>query len=394
MDLTKNDSPYFLSVYNRFPFEIDHGQGVYLFDTQGQPYLDFLSGIAVNALGYQHPAIEKALLKQIKRNLHLSNYFLQDTQKKLAQRLIKISGYNQLFFTNSGTEAIEGLLKIAKKWGKLNHKSEIIALKGSFHGRTLGALSITMQDKYQQSFLPLLPNCKSVTANDITELKRVVNENTLALFYEGIMGEGGIRPLTPEFITAIYELKQKFNFLVFADEIQTGVGRTGYFYYFQKYGFRPDGFATAKGLGGGLPLGAFLINENLTEVLKKGEHGTTYGGNPLACAAGLATVDIVSQKEFLNHVTITGNYFKEQLQRLAKKYGQQIVDVRGAGLMLGLEVREKPSELMFTASKNGLLCNTAGGNTLRFVPPLIIEKKHVDEAVLKLEKTLSEVFGH
>ena len=383
----------FLNVYKRFPFEVEKGNGVYLFDKQGKRYLDFLSGIAVNALGHQHPLIKEAILKQLNRNLHLSNYFVQDIQIELAQRLLQLTEYSGLFLTNSGTEAIEGLLKIAKKWGNLNHKSKIIALTGSFHGRTLGALSITMQEKYQKSFLPLLPDCLAIPANDPAALEQAVDEQTLAVFYEGIMGEGGVRPLDPRFLQTMYALRDKFNFLIFADEIQTGVGRTGFFYYFQKSGLRPDGFATAKGLGGGLPLGAFVVNQKLSHVLNTGEHGTTYGGNPLACASGLAAINLISEESFLNQVKKTGKYFKHQLQKMANEFPEHIIEVRGEGLMLGLEVREKAGEMMFSAAEQGLLFNIAGGNTLRFVPPLIIENKHVDQAMEKLYNTFRKVFG-
>ncbi len=383
---------FFLNVYKRFPFEVDRGEGVYLFDKQGKKYLDFLSGIAVNALGHQHPKINRAILEQLNRNLHLSNYFVQDVHLKLASLLIEKTGFSRLFFTNSGTEAIEGLLKVAKKWGREQGKTEIVALQGSFHGRTLGALSITMQEKYQKSFRPLLPNVQSIPPNDLQALKDVLNENTLAVFYEGIMGEGGVKPLNPAFLDALYQAREQFGFLIFADEIQTGVGRTGAFYYFQKTGHKPDGIATAKGLGGGLPLGAFLLNEKLSPVLTRGEHGTTYGGNPLACAAGLAVVQTVSKPEFLDQVTQTGKYFEQQLQSFRLDFPELITDVRGVGLMLGMEVKEKAAELMFAGAEEGLIFNVAGGNTLRFVPPLIIKPEHVDEALQKLRRAFLKVF--
>ena len=393
MNVLQNANRYLVNVYKRFPLDVERGEGVYLVDKNGHKYLDFLAGIAVNALGYQHPRIQKAILAQLNRNLHLSNYFIQDVQVELARRLVELTGYRRVFFTNSGTEAIEGLLKAAKKWGNLHQKSEIIALQGCFHGRTLGALSITMQEKYQKSFRPLLPGCRMIPANDTAALKQAVNENTLAVFYEGIMGEGGVRPLDVGFLKELYQLRERFDFLVFADEIQTGVGRTGYFYYFQKDGFRPDGFATAKGLGGGLPLGAFVLDEKLAEIFAPGEHGTTYGGNPLACASGLATVNEVAQQSFLNHVAQVGRYFKEQLGVFAGKYPEHIVAVRGEGLMVGLEVKERARDLMDAAFENGLLFNIAGGTTLRFVPPLIIEKAHVDEAIEKLQLTFQKAFG-
>ncbi|RLD13275.1 aspartate aminotransferase family protein, partial [candidate division KSB1 bacterium] len=329
MDLFERARNFILPVYKPFPIDVDHGEGVYLYDKNGRAYLDFLAGIAVNALGYRHPAIQEALLKQIQRNLHLSNYFIQDVQIDLAEQLVKLSGLSKVFFTNSGTEAIEGILKVIKKWGNLNNKSEIIAFEGSFHGRSLGALSITIQAKYQKSFFPLLPNIKTVPANDPQAFKEAVNEHTLAVFYEGIMGEGGVRPVSEDLLQAIYQGREQFGYLVVADEIQTGVGRTGAFYYYQKRGVMPDVIATAKGLGGGLPLGAFVLSEPLSTVLQRGEHGTTYGGNPLACTSGLATVNVVSDPAFLERVQKVGRYFKNQLQKYAEQYPDIVKDLRG-----------------------------------------------------------------
>ncbi len=393
MDIFTRGKKYLIDVYKRFPLDVDRGEGIYLFDKQGKKYLDFLAGIAVNALGYQHPAVNEAILKQLHRNLHLSNYFLQDIQIALAEQLVTISGLSKVFFTNSGTEAIEGLLKLVKKWGNRNRKNEIIAFSGSFHGRSLGALSITMQEKYQKSFEPLLSNIKTVPCNDVQAFESAINDRTLAVFYEGIMGEGGVRPISEELLTAVYRGRERFGYLIITDEIQTGVGRTGTFYYYQKSGFMPDGVATAKGLGGGLPLGAFIVNEELGTILEKGEHGTTYGGNPLACASGLATVKIVSQPKFLRHVTEVGKYLKKRLVTLAEQYPSIILEIRGEGLMLGMEVNQKAPELMFEACAQGLLFNIAGGNVLRFVPPLIIDKPAVDEAAEKLRHAFVKIFG-
>ncbi len=392
MELLDKAKKYLLSVYKPFPIDVDYAKGIYLYDKSGKQYLDFLAGIAVNALGYQHPRIQKAILEQLNRNLHLSNYFLQDVQVNLAEKIVEASGLSKVFFTNSGTEAIEGLLKIIKKWGNTHGKNEIIAFQGGFHGRSLGSLSITIQDKYQKSFLPLLPNIKTVPANDARAFSEAISEQTLAVFYEGIMGEGGVRPVSQELLDAIYEGRKKYGYLVVADEIQTGVGRTGAFYYYQKRGVMPDAIATAKGLGGGLPLGAFVVNEALSNVLQRGEHGTTYGGNPLACASGLATVETINTPDFLKHVQTVGEYFKEQLQAFAKTYPDIVKDVRGEGLMLGLEVGEKALDLMAEGCNQGILFNVAGGTTLRFVPPLIIEEKDVDEAIEKLHRTFVKIF--
>jgi len=383
---------YFLDVYKRFPIDVDRGQGVYLFDKNGDKYLDFLAGIAVNALGYNHPNIIKAIMGQLQRNLHLSNYFVQDIQVKFAEKLLSLLPYPKLFLTNSGTEAIEGLLKVVKKWATINGKSEIIAFEGSFHGRSLGALSLTMQEKYQKNFLPLIPNIIKVPRNNLDAFEASVNERTAAVFFEGISGEGGVRPLKAQIIKKMIELKQKYGFLIIADEIQTGVGRTGTFYYYEQTGIIPDGIATAKALGGGLPLGAFLLSEALAAIFELGEHGTTYGGNPLACAAGLASIEIISNESFLDKVRQNGAYFKEMLKGLQSEYSDIIKDVRGKGLMIGVEVGEYASAILKTAFNQGLLFNIAGGDTLRFIPPLIVSRSHIDEAFDKLSLTFKSLF--
>ncbi len=383
---------YFLNVYKRFAIDVDRGNGVYLFDKNGDKYLDFLAGIAVNALGYNHPDIIKAMLSQIQRNMHLSNYYIQDIQIQFAEKLLSLVPHSKLFLTNSGTEAIEGLLKTVKKWGNLHGKNEIIAFDGSFHGRTLGALSLTMQKKYQHNFLPLLPNIISVPRNDVTALNAAVNENTAAVFFEGISGEGGIRPLSSQMIKAMVELKERYGYLMIADEIQTGVGRTGSFYYFEQIGIVPDGLASAKALGGGLPLGAFLLSEQLCNIFEIGEHGTTYGGNPLACAAGLVSIEIISKQPFLQKIRENGEYFKNLLKELKSDYENIIRDVRGRGLMVGVEVGVHAAAIFNEAFNQGLLFNIAGGDTLRFVPPLIINRAHIDEAIDKLYLTFKTLF--
>ncbi len=392
MDLFEKAQKYLLPVYKPFPIDVDYGKGIYIYGKDGKKYLDFLAGIAVNVLGYQHPQVQKAILEQLNRNLHLSNYYVQDVQIELAEQLVNVSGLSKVFFTNSGTEAIEGLLKLCKKWGNLNNKSEIIAFKGSFHGRSLGSLSITIQEKYQKSFFPLLPNVKTVPANDPKAFQETVNKNTLAVFYEGIMGEGGVRPVKQELLDAIYKGRDQFNYLIIADEIQTGVGRTGAFYHYQKHNVMPDAIATAKGLGGGLPLGAFVVNEKLSNVLQRGEHGSTYGGNPLACASGLATLKTINNEAFFKHVQKVGEYFKRKLKTFAEHHASIVKEVRGEGLMLGIEVGKKAPELMAEGCNQGLLFNVAGGNSLRFVPPLIIDEPAVDEAIEKLQRTFARIY--
>lgn len=393
MDLFQKGQKYFFDVYKRFPMDVEKGKGVYLYDKNGMCYLDFLAGIAVNALGYNHPAVMAAIEKQLKRNLHLSNYFLQDIQVELAEKLLNLTSFSKIFFTNSGTEAIEGILKLLKKWGKQHNKNEIIAFEGSFHGRSLGALSITIQKKYQKDFLPLLPNIRIVPFNEVEALENAFNEKTLAVFFEGIAGEGGVRPVSQPIYDAIDRGRKKYGFQLVADEIQTGVGRTGSFYYYEQSGLIPDAIASAKGLGGGLPLGAFLVSEELSDVFHRGEHGTTYGGNPLACATGLAVVSLVSEQNFLNTVQQRGKYLRGLLQEIKEEFSDYTVDVRGVGLMAGLEVKKDAFKIMDAAFEQGLIFNVAGGNTLRFVPPLIVEESEIDEAYEKLRRTFKQIFN-
>lgn len=392
MDVLQEAPQYFLEVYKRIPVNITHGNGVYLYDDKDEKYLDLLAGIAVNALGYNHPRVKAALLEQAEKNLHLSNFFVQEVQVRLAKKLIELTPFDKVFLTNSGTEAVEGLLKLVKKWGNSRSKHKIISFEGSFHGRTLGAASITGQDKYRKNFQPMLPNIEFVPYNDIEAFNKTVSRDTCAVFFEGISGEGGIKPVSDEMLRAIMDGKKKYDYLVITDEIQTGIGRTGKFYNFQHYDFIPDAIATAKGLGGGLPLGAFLVAEHLNSVFDYGEHGTTYGGNPLACATGLATVEIVSQEDFLNNVIETGDYFRDKLSGLAKLYPGVIKEVRGRGLMLGAEVHHSAELIMKKGIENKLIFNIAGaGTTLRFVPPLILENNHIDQAISTLSSIFSDI---
>ncbi|HES59991.1 MAG: acetylornithine/succinylornithine family transaminase [Calditrichaceae bacterium] len=392
MDILALEKEYFLNVYKRFPAEIEKGEGAYLIDKQGNSYLDFLSGIAVNSLGHKHPSIIASLQKQIERNLHLSNYFVQDIQVDLAKKLLDLTPFSKAFLTNSGTEAIEGLLKLVRKWGNNKGKNEIIAFEGSFHGRSIGSLSITIQDKYQKNFTPLLPNIITVPFNKPDALKNALSKKTAAIFYEGITGEGGIHPVSDDIFSVMAEGRTKYDCLLIADEIQTGVGRTGKFYYYEYCPIIPDAVATAKGLGGGLPLGAFLVSDELTSVFDLGEHGTTFGGNPLACAAGYVVLQIVSDQNFLNNVEKNGLYLKQKLSEICDEFNDVTVERRGKGFMQGLELTKDAAKVMMEAFKQGLIINTAGDNTLRFLPPLIIEKTHIDEAYHKLIKTLRKVF--
>ncbi|MBD3226084.1 MAG: acetylornithine/succinylornithine family transaminase [Caldithrix sp.] len=393
MDVLQADQTFFLNVFKRYPIDVDKGRGVYLYDKSGRAYLDFLAGIAVNALGYYHNGVNEAIIRQLHRNLHLSNFFLQDIQIELAEKVLSLTPFTKLFFTNSGTEAIEGLLKLIKKWGHAQQKTDIIAFEGSFHGRTLGALSVTIQEKYQKNFFPLLPHIRTIPFNDVEAFRNTINERTAAVILEGITGEGGVRPVAPQMVEAMAEGRNRLGYKIIMDEIQTGVGRTGKFYYYECTGLIPNAIATAKGFGGGLPLGALLVDESLSNVFDLGEHGTTYGGNPLSCAAGKATVDIVSDPSFLDEVAQKGTYFKEKLSRLAQKYPQIISDVRGQGLMIGVQVGPKAKDILQALIHNGLLLNIAGGDTLRFVPPLIVSRDQIAEACNTIDKTFEQLYN-
>jgi len=363
MSIFDEEKKWLLQVYSRLPLEIDRGDGVYLYDKNGKKYLDLLSGLGVNALGYNHPYIINAIQQQLTRNLHLSNYFVQDVQVNLAKVLVSLTSLSKVFFTNSGTEAIEGILKLVKKWAIKNNKNAIYSLSGSFHGRTLGALSLTAQQKYQKHFLPLLSNIQFLPFNDINALVENINDQTAAIFLELIKGEGGIVPISESYINKLLELKNKFNFLIVDDEIQAGIGRTSKFYAYEHYDFKPDIIATAKPLGGGLPLGAFIVSEQLRDIFDTGEHGTTFGGNPLACSAGLATIHFISNSDFLTKVELISKKFINMLFELKTEFGDYIKDIRGQGLMLGMEINDKAKQFLKEAIKCELILNVTSGNT-------------------------------
>ena len=384
----------FLPVYKRLPLEIQYGEGIYLVDRSGTRYMDFFSGIGVNALGYGHPEIESAITAQLQRNLHLSNYFVQDVQIELAEKLVKLTGFDKVFLTNSGTEAIEGILKIIKKWGKAAGKDHIICFQNSFHGRTLGSLSITAQKKYQDQFLPLLPGVVQIPFNDPEALERSVNSHTAAVFLEFVQGEGGIIPAKREFVERIFALREKWGFLVVADEIQAGIGRTGKFLAYQHFQWQPDAVALAKALGGGLPLGAFLVGKKLASVLRTGEHGSTFGGNPLSCAAGNAVLDVVGNPTFLQEVVEKGKQFRQGLEDIARKFPEQVKSVRGLGLMLAMEMQVDTFPLVLEGiRRQRIILNSTAGKVLRFLPPLIISQEEIAEGLQRLNRLFEEIFA-
>lgn len=382
-------------TYERNPVLLTHGRGVYVWDSKGKKYLDFLSGIGVNALGYAHPAIQKAIARQAGKLIHTSNLFFHEYQAELAKRLTRISGLERVFFSNSGTEAWEGALKLARAYARANsrngHKPKwrILALENSFHGRTFGSLATTGQEKYRAPFAPLMPGVSFVRFDDISDLKRQLDGSVCAVCLETIQGEGGIRPLSEEFLHAARTLTKKHGALLILDEIQSGLGRTGRYFAYQHYAIKPDIVTIAKPLAGGLPLGAILTTNRVASSIHPGMHGTTFGGGPLSCAAAIEFLKQLDR--LLGHVRQTGAYFHRELEALKKKHGS-VAQVRGLGLMLALELdsADRAKAIVRQLLDEGIIINRTHETVLRFLPPYIIEKKHVDQLIHALDRALSE----
>lgn len=379
-----------LHTYNRYSLVLDHGEGVYLYDTEGKKYLDFAAGIAVQALGYHYPGCDEAMKAQIDKLLHTSNLYYNEPAAEAAEKLVRFSGMSKAFFTNSGTEAIEGALKAARKYayGKGNkEKYEIIAMKHSFHGRSMGALSVTGNAHYQEPFLPLVGGIRFADYNNLESVREQFNEHTCAVILETVQGEGGIYPASEEFLKGVKALCEEHDALLILDEIQCGMGRTGYPFAWQKYDVKPNIMTCAKALGNGVPVGAFVLDEKTAKAsLAPGDHGTTYGGNPFVCAAVSKVLDIFVQDGITEHVKEVGAYLEQKLDDLVRKY-DFIAERRGRGLMQGLEIQGRPvSDIVLKSLEEGLIVITAGTNVLRLVPPLIITQSHVDEMTYKLEK--------
>lgn len=380
-----------LHTYNRFPVVLERGDGVRLYDVDGKEYLDFAAGIAVFALGYNNQKYNQALKDQIDKVIHTSNLFYNVPMTEAAEKLVKATGLSRVFFTNSGTEAIEGAIKVARKYAYLKDGStdhEIIAMENSFHGRSLGALSVTGNTHYQEPFKPLIGGIRFARFNDLDSVKAQLTEKTCAVILETVQGEGGIYPADPEFLAGVRTLCDERDILLILDEIQCGMGRTGTMFACQDYGVLPDVMTCAKALGCGVPVGAFVLNEKTAAAsLVPGDHGTTYGGNPLACAAVSKVFDLFEEDHILEHVREITPYLEEKLDALVDKY-DFIAARRGKGLMQGLVLEGKPvGEVISRAIENGLLVISAGGNVLRMVPPLVIGRDDVDEMIEKLEKS-------
>lgn len=380
-----------LHTYNRFPVVLERGEGVRLYDLDGKEYLDFGAGIAVFALGYGNKAYNQALKDQIDKLIHTSNLFYNRPMVEAAEKLLKASGMSKVFFTNSGTEAIEGAIKAARKYAWLKDKStdhEIIAMKHSFHGRSLGALSVTGNTHYQEPFKPLIGGIRFADFNDLDSVKEQITEKTCAIILEPVQGEGGIYPASKEFLQGVRRLCDEKDILLILDEIQCGMGRTGSMFAFQSYEVMPDIMTSAKALGCGVPVGAFVLNEKTAEnSLEPGDHGTTYGGNPLACSAVSKVFDLFEEEKILEHVQKTAPYLERKLDELVEKY-DFLTERRGKGLMQGLVVSGRPvGEIINKGIENGLFVLSAGSDVLRLVPPLIITEADIDEMIEKLEKS-------
>ena len=386
----KETNEALLHTYNQFPVVLEHGEGVYLYDTEGKKYLDFAAGYAVSSLGYANEELNTALKAQIDKLCHTSNLYYNTVCGKAAEALKRITKMDRIFFTNSGGESVEGALKAARKYAykKGTGRYEFIAMKESFHGRSFGAVSVTGHDAYRKPFGPLVPGVSFAEYNNLDSVKALVTDKTCAIILEPLQGEGGINLATEEFMKGIRELCDKEGILMICDEVQCGMGRTGEMFCWQGYGIKPDIMTMAKAIGSGIPVGAFAMTEEVAEYsLEPGDHGTTYGGNPLACTAVSKTVEIFEKENLTAHVKEMGAYLTEKLEALKEKC-DCIKAVKGTGLMQGIQITKPLGEVTNAALKEGLLVIGAGADVLRFVPPLIIEKEHVDEMITVLEKIL------
>ncbi|MBQ3442940.1 MAG: acetylornithine transaminase [Selenomonadaceae bacterium] len=391
----EQDDKNYLPVFKRYKIVLERGEGAYLYDLGGKRYIDFLAGIAVNVLGHNYPPLVKAIAEQAAKVIHVSNLYYTEPQATAAAKLVKLSGLDRAFFANSGAEANEGAIKIARKFAKSisPDKTQIITAWNSFHGRTLATLTATGQLHYQEGLEPLPAGFDYVHFNDADELAEKISDKTCAVMLETIQGEGGVYPPKGDYLKRVRELCNKHDALLILDEIQSGMGRSGKFFAYEKYGIKPDIVTLAKGLAGGVPIGAFICTEEVAKAFKPGDHGTTFGGNPLACAAANVVLDTVPDEKFLAHVEEVGAYFKDKLIALQKKYPTQIKEIRGEGLILGAQL-DKPKrsgvEIVNECMKRGAIINCTVGTVLRLIPPLIITREQVDEVINILDSVLGE----
>jgi acetylornithine/N-succinyldiaminopimelate aminotransferase len=391
-EIIQRERSFLLQTYNRYPVVIGRGKGVYLYDLDGKRYLDFVAGLGVNALGHAHPRIVKTIREQAAKVIHLSNLYYNEYQGQLAEKLCQLSGLQRVFFSNSGTEAIEGSIKLARLAGHRaggEAKSQLVALQGSYHGRTFGAMSLTGQDKYRKGFEPLLEDVKFVAQNDVEALRAAVNDNTCAIVLEPIFGEGGIRECAVEFLQECRALSDRHRAALIFDEIQCGLGRTGTIFAFQAFGVTPDMVAIAKPIAAGLPLGAFIAKEEFASAISAGQHGTTFGGGPLACRVALEYLAILEEEKLLENVVGVGAYLQLQLKELARRYAA-VQETRGRGLIQGLQLDIPARPIVDQALAQGVLFNSTQDTVLRFLPPFLLEEKHVDKGVRVLKKLLGK----
>lgn len=386
------DAAGYLPVFNRYKIVLDHGEGVYVFDNNGRKYIDFLAGIAVNVLGHAYVPLVKTIAEQAGRMIHCSNLYYTQAQADAAERLVRLSGLGKAFFANSGAEANEGAIKIAHKHAhaKDPEKSQIITAWHSFHGRTLATLTATGQPKYHEGFGPLPAGFDYVHYGEIEELARMMSAKTCAVMLETIQGEGGVHVPTAEYLKRVRELCDEHGALLIFDEIQSGMGRTGKLFAYEHFGVKPDIVTLAKGLAGGVPIGAFVVTDEVAGAFHAGDHGTTFGGNPLACAAANVVLDTVQKEGILGHVDKVGAYFREKLEGFRKKHPTLIKEVRGMGLLLGMELTTEGRGIVDECLAQGAIINCTAGNVLRFVPPLIVKEAHIDELCAILEPILAK----
>lgn len=380
-----------IHVYNRFPIALDHGEGMYLYDTEGKEYLDFAAGFAVCGLGYGNRELNEALKAQIDKLYHTSNLYYHESCGEAAKELNRISGMDRVFFTNSGGEANEGALKAARRYAytKKTGRYEIIAMENSFHGRSIGAVSVTGHDDYREPFEPLLPGVKFAKLNDLDSVKALVSDKTCAIILEPLQGEGGINLATQEFMEGIRQICDENDILMICDEVQCGMGRTGSMFAWQGFGVKPDILTMAKAIGNGIPVGAFAMTEEVAEYsLQPGDHGATYGGNPLACTAVKKVLEIFERENIVEHVNAVAPYLTKRLDELVNEL-DCVTERKGKGLMQGIVITKPLAEVNRKAIEEGLLVIQAQGNVIRFVPPLIVEEKHIDEMIRKLKRALA-----
>lgn len=378
---------YLIHAYNRYPVMLDHGEGVYLYDVDGKKYLDFGAGIAVCSLGYSNESFKEALKSQIDKGIHFSNYFYSEPLMTAAKELAKASGMDKVFMANSGAEANEGALKLARKYAIMQgheNRHEIISMNKAFHGRSMGALSVTGTKQYREPFEPLIGGVCFADYNDLESVKAKITENTYAVIVEAVQGEGGVYAADKEFLIGIRALCDEHDMMMICDEVQCGMGRTGKMFAYEHYGIMPDIVTMAKGIGNGVPVGAFATTERIAKAMVPGDHGTTFGGNPLAATAVSKTLSIFKEKKITEHVEEIGRYLKERLEGLAETK-DTVKECRGIGLLQGLELTEPAAPYIKKAMEKGVILMGAGANVIRLVPPLVIEKEHIDELISILE---------